>query len=150
MAGASPGMTLDEATDRERAMNVHDKSRYPEVHARSLSEPEGFWAEAAREIDWIESPKKIFDASMGVYGRWFVDGVVNTCYNALDRHVAGGRADQVALIHDSPVTNASGLSAITKFTYAQMLHEVKTLAAVMQDFRAVKGDRVILYLPRGP
>src|ERR1700712_1364291 len=131
-------------------MNIHDKSRYHEVHARSLSDPEGFWAEAAREIDWIEPPKKIFDASMGVYGRWFVGGVVNTCYNALDRHVANGRADQVALIHDSPLANPSGPSAVTKFTYAQMLQEVQTLAAVMQDFGVVKGDRVILYMPMVP
>jgi propionyl-CoA synthetase len=57
-------------------MNVKQKSRYHEVHARSLSDPEGFWAEAAREIDWIEPPKKIFDASMGTYGRWFAGGVV--------------------------------------------------------------------------
>ena len=72
--------------------------------ARS-ADPEGFWAEAAREIDWIEPAKKIFDPSMGAYGRWFAGAVVNTCYNALDRHVASGRADQVALIHDSPLTN---------------------------------------------
>ena len=126
-------------------MNVHDKSRYHEIHARSLSDPEGFWAEAAREIDWIEPPKKIFDPAMGLYGRWFADGVVNTCYNALDRHVAGGRADQVALIHDSPLTNT-----VTKFTYAEMLQEVQTLAAVMQDFGVTKGDRVILYMPMVP
>src|SRR5882757_2776533 len=142
MAGLVPGMTKDEVTVRERAMNVHDKSRYHEVHARSLSDPEGFWAEAAREIDWIEAPKKIFDPSMGAYGRWFTDGVVNTCYNALDRHVAGGRADQVALIHDSPLTNT-----VSKFTYAEMLKEVQTLAAVMTDFGVTKGDRVILYMP---
>ena len=86
-------------------MNIHEKSRYHEVHARSLPDPEGFWAEAAREIDWIEPAKKIFDPSMGTYGRWFAGGVVNTCYNALDRHVANGRADQVALIHDSPLAN---------------------------------------------
>ena len=86
-------------------MNVHEKSRYHEVYARSLRDPEGFWAEAAQEIDWIEPPKKMFDPAAGAYGRWFPGAVVNTCYNALDRHVAGGRADQVALIHDSPLTN---------------------------------------------
>src|SRR3954468_2972007 len=123
-------------------MNIHEKSRYHEVHARSLSDPEGFWAEAAREIDWIEPPKNIFDASMGVYGRWFAGGVVNTCYNALDRHVANGRGDQVALIHDSPLANT-----VSKFTYAEMLREVQALAAVMQDFGVAKGDRVILYMP---
>src|SRR6201989_2543359 len=107
------------------AMNIHDKSRYHEVHARSLADPEGFWAEAAAEIDWIQPARKIFDSSAGAYGRWFTGAVVNTCYNALDRHVAGGRANQVALIHDSPLNNT-----ITTFTYAQMLKEVETLAAV--------------------
>src|SRR5215468_1718410 len=119
----------EEVRGREDAMNIHEKSRYHEVHARSLADPEGFWAEAAREIDWIEPAKKVFDAGAGAYGRWFTGGVVNTCYNALDRHVAGGRAGQVALIHDSPLTNS-----ITKFTYAELLSEVKTLAAIMQDF----------------
>src|SRR5258707_14412173 len=126
-------------------MNIQDNSRYRQVHARSLADPEGFWGEAARDIDWIEPAKKIFDPASGPYGRWFAGGVVNTCYNALDRHVAGGRADQVALIHDSPLTGG-----VTKFTYAQMLHEVKTLAAVMADFGVAKGDRVILYMPMVP
>ena len=125
-------------------MNIHD-SRYHEVHARSISDPEGFWGEAAREIDWIEPAQKIFDPSQGLYGRWFAGAVVNTCYNALDRHVASGRADQVALIHDSPLAGT-----ITKLTYAQMLHEVQVLGAVMQDFGVGKGDRVILYMPMVP
>src|SRR3977135_787139 len=125
--------------------NIKGKSRYHRVHARSLADPEGFWGEAAREIDWIEPAKKIFDPGMGLYGRWFAGAVVNTCYNALDRQVAGGRADQVALIHDSPLAGA-----VTKFTYAEMLHEVKTLAAIMQDFGVTKGDRVILYMPMVP
>ncbi|WP_315736120.1 propionyl-CoA synthetase [Bradyrhizobium sp. SZCCHNR1093] len=120
-------------------------SRYHEVHARSLQDPEGFWAEAARAIDWIEPAKKIFDPSMGAYGRWFTGAVVNTCYNALDRHVAAGRGDQLALIHDSPLT-----SSVTKLTYAEMLKEVQTLAAIMQDFGVGKGDRVILYMPMVP
>ncbi|BAM87023.1 putative propionyl-CoA synthetase [Bradyrhizobium oligotrophicum S58] len=120
-------------------------SRYHEVHARSLQDPEGFWAEAARAIDWIEPAKKIFDPAMGAYGRWFAGAVVNTCYNALDRHVAAGRGEQLALIHDSPLTNS-----VTRLTYAEMLKEVQTLAAIMQDFGVVKGDRVILYMPMVP
>ncbi|MGJ4931851.1 propionyl-CoA synthetase [Bradyrhizobium sp. HKCCYLS2038] len=120
-------------------------SRYHEVHARSLQDPEGFWAEAARAIDWIEPAKKVFDPSMGAYGRWFAGAVVNTCYNALDRHVAAGRGEQLALIHDSPLTNS-----VTRLTYAEMLKEVQTLAAVMQDFGVGKGDRVILYMPMVP
>ncbi|MET4295828.1 propionyl-CoA synthetase [Bradyrhizobium sp. LB8.2] len=126
-------------------MNVQGKSSYHDVYARSLADPEGFWAEAAKEIDWIEPPKAIFDASQGVYGRWFSGGLVNTCYNALDRHVAGGRAGQVALIHDSPLTNT-----VTRFTYAELLAEVQALAAIMQDFGVAKGDRVILYMPMVP
>src|SRR5438105_489222 len=126
-------------------MNIQDNSRYRQVYARSLADPVGFWGEAAREIDWIEPAKKVFDPAMGIYGRWFSGGVVNTCFNALDRHVAGGRASQVALIHDSPLTNT-----VTKFTYAELLDEVKTLAAVMQDFGVTKGDRVILYMPLVP
>src|SRR5580692_228523 len=126
-------------------MNSQDNSRYHEVHARSLRDPEGFWGEAAAEIDWIEPAKKIFDPGLGLYGRWFAGAVVNTCYNALDRHVAGGRADQLALIHDSPLDRG-----VTKFTYAQLLREVKTLAAVMADFGVAKGDRVILYMPMVP
>ncbi|MGP9812487.1 propionyl-CoA synthetase [Rhodopseudomonas sp. NSM] len=126
-------------------MNIQDKSRYREVHARSLADPEGFWAEAAREIDWIEPATKVFDPSLGLYGRWFAGAKVNTCYNALDRHVANGRADQVALIHDSPLTGT-----ISQFTYAEMLREVQALAAVMQDFGVQKGDRVILYMPMVP
>src|SRR5437868_4594789 len=126
-------------------MNVQDNSRYHQAYARSLKDPIGFWGEAAREIDWIEPAKKVFDPVSGIYGRWFAGAVVNTCYNALDRHVAGGRADQVALIHDSPLTNT-----ITKFTYAELLDEVQTLAAVMADLGVAKGDRVILYMPMVP
>lgn len=126
-------------------MTTNASSRYHDVHAQSLSDPEGFWSEAARAIDWIEPAKKVFDPSVGLYGRWFVGGVLNTCYNALDRHVAGGRADQVALIHDSPLTGE-----IRKFAYAELLHEVQVLGAILQDLGVGKGDRVILYMPMVP
>src|SRR3954470_1221547 len=123
-------------------MTIDRSGRYYEVHARSLSDPEGFWSEAAKAIDWITPAKRAFDPSLGLYGRWFPGGVLNTCYNALDRHVARGRADQLALIHDSPLAGT-----IARFTYAELLREVQTLAAVMQDFGVAKGDRVILYMP---
>src|SRR5438477_10798360 len=126
-------------------MNIQNNSRYHEVHARSLADPEGFWAEAAREIDWIEPAKKIFDPSMGVYGRWFAGAVVNTCYNALARHVPGGRADQVALIHDSPLANT-----ISRLNYSELPKAVQTLAAVMAAFGVIKGYRVILYMTMAP
>src|ERR1700733_11070464 len=145
MPATSAGMTKDEVAAGSNAMDSQDNSRYHEVHARSLRDPEGFWGEAAAEIDWIEPAKRIFDPGLGLYGRWFAGAVVNTCYNALDRHVAGGRADQLALIHDSPLAGR-----VTTLTYAQMLREVQTLAAIMQDFGVAKGDRVILYMPRVP
>ena len=126
-------------------MNIHSASRYQDVYARSMQDPEGFWADAARAIDWIEPAKKVFDPTQGLYGRWFAGAVVNTCYNALDRHVAGGRADQLALIHDSPLT-----SSVSRFTYAEMLHEVRTFAAILQDFGVAKGDRVVIYMPLVP
>lgn len=135
-------MAIEQDIDNIRA--------YRDVHARSIADPVGFWGEAARDIDWIEPATKVFDPSMGLYGRWFAGGVLNTCYNALDRHVASGRGDQVALIHDSPLANSSGSSSVTKFTYAQMLHEVQVLGAIMQDHGVGKGDRVILYMPMVP
>jgi propionyl-CoA synthetase len=123
-------------------MNIQDNSRYHQVHARSLADPEGFWGEAAAEIDWIEPAKKVFDPAMGLYGRWFTGAVVNTCYNALDRHVENGRGDQVALIADSPVTRT-----VTRLTYRELLAEVSAFAAILQDFGVAKGDRVLLYMP---
>jgi propionyl-CoA synthetase len=126
-------------------VNTQHKSTYRDIYARSLRDPEGFWGDAAREIDWIAPAKKVFDPGLGLYGRWFSGAMVNTCYNALDRHVAGGRADQLALIHDSPLTGQ-----VTRLTYAEMLHEVKTLAAIMADFGITKGDRVIIYMPMVP
>src|SRR5512139_3499040 len=145
MAGRAAAVQLVRDIRGSEPMNVHEKSRYHDVHARALADPEGFWAEAAREIDWIEPAKTVFDPSQGVYGRWFAGAIVNTCYNALDRHVARGRADQLALIHDSPLTGST-----TRLTYAEMLKEVQALAAIMQDFGVAKGDRVLLYMPMVP
>lgn len=122
-----------------------ETGRYGEIYRRWQADPEGFWAEAARAIDWISPPQRIFDASQGAYGRWFPDATCNTCFNALDRHVRDGRGDQPALIHDSPVT---GTKAV--FSYAQMLDEVGALAAVLQDLGVGKGDRVVLYMPMVP
>jgi hypothetical protein len=120
-------------------------SRYPEVYAAWQRDPQAFWAEAAQEIDWIEKPKTIFDPNAGVYGRWFPDAVCNTCWNAVDRHVQGGRAAQPALIYDSPMAGAKRV-----YTYAQLLEEVRTLAGVLQEFGVAKGDRVVIYMPMVP
>ncbi len=126
-------------------MEARATNRYPEIYARSLRDPEGFWGEAAREIDWYEPPRRVFDPGLGVYGHWFVGGVCNTCHNAIDRHVAGGRAAQPALIYDSPVTGRKRV-----FSYAELLAEVRVLAAILKDFGVAKGDRVILYMPMVP
>src|ERR1700730_9241761 len=86
----------------ETAMDART-SRYHEVYARWQRDPQGFWAEAAQAIDWIEPAKQVFDPGAGVYGRWFVGGVCNTCWNAVDRHVMSGRGEQPAIIYDSPL-----------------------------------------------
>ena len=88
-------------------------SRYHEVYARWQRDPEGFWAEAANELDWFEKPAATFDPKAGIYGRWLPGGVSNTCYNALDRHVNAGRGDQVAIIYNSPLAGAKLTSPIT-------------------------------------
>jgi propionyl-CoA synthetase len=120
-------------------------SRYHDIYARSMRDPEGFWGEAAQAIDWYEPAQKVFDPDAGVYGRWFTGASCNTCYNAIDRHVARGRAAQAAIIYDSPVTGTKRV-----ISYAELLKEVETLAAVLRDFGVQKGDRVILYMPMVP
>jgi propionyl-CoA synthetase len=120
-------------------------SRYPEVYARGQRDPEGFWAEAAQAIDWIEPPNRIFDPHAGVYGRWFVDGVCNTCWNAVDRHVMSGRGEQVAIIYDSPLAGQK-----RTLTYHRLQVETQVLAAILRNFGVEKGDRVILYMPMVP
>jgi len=121
-------------------------SRYHEVYARWQRDPQGFWGEAARAIDWIEKPKTVFDAKAGVYGRWFTDGVCNTCYNAVDRHVEAGRGTQAAIIYDSPVAGTK-----QTITYAALQTKTETLAGILHhNFGVRKGDRVILYMPMVP
>ena len=120
-------------------------SQYHATYARWQADPEAYWLDIAKGIDWIRPPQKAFDAQAGIYGRWFPDATCNTCFNALDRHVRDGRGEQTALIYDSPVTGAKG-----SYTYAQMLEEVATLAAVLQDLGVAKGDRVLIYMPMVP
>ncbi|MFD1331543.1 propionyl-CoA synthetase [Methylopila musalis] len=120
-------------------------TRYRDLHAASLADRDAFWGEAAKAVDWFEPPTSVFDESLGAYGRWFPDGVVNACHNALDRHVAAGIGDRTALIYDSPVTGAK-----RSYTYQALRDEVSAFAAVLQDFGVVKGDRVVIYMPMIP
>ncbi len=120
-------------------------SRYHEVYGRWQRDPEGFWAEAAQAIDRYERPTRVFDASAGVYGRWFAGGVCNTCWNAVDRHVLGGHADQPAIIYDSPVTGVK-----QTISYVDLQTKTQVLAGILKDFGVGKGDRVVLYMPMVP
>src|SRR5215469_1760672 len=120
-------------------------SRYHEIYARAQRDPVGFWAEAAADIDWYEPATQVFDPAMGVYGRWFVGATCNTCFNAVDRHVARGRGSQTAIIYDSPVMGVK-----RTISYAELLAEVRTMAAILRDFGVGKGDRAILYMPMVP
>ena len=117
-------------------------SSYQSVYDGWTTDPEGFWAKAAEDIDWFSPYETVFDADQGAYGRWFAGGKTNTCFNCLDRHVERGRADQPALIYDSPITGAK-----RSYSYGALLDEVKALAAVLEDQGIAKGDRVIIYMP---
>src|ERR1700685_2600240 len=130
-----------------RSGNAMDarSSRYHEVYARWQRDPEGFWAEAAAEIDWFEQPKAVFDPNAGIYGRWFPGGVTNTCFNAVDRQVNAGRGDQAAIIYDSPLAGTKRV-----LTYHRLLTETQVLASMLRDLGVAKGDRVILYMPMVP
>ena len=119
-------------------------SRYHDVYAAWRSDPTGFWMRQAAAIDWIKPPRAAFDPQAGGYGRWFPDATCNTCYNAVDRHVAT-RGEQAAIIHDSPVTGQK-----RSITYAELQREVSALAAVIADLGVGKGDRVIIYMPMIP
>ena len=116
-------------------------SRYAEIHAQSIQDPERFWREAARAIDWFEEPARAFDPAQGIYGRWFPGGVTNVCHNAVDRHVTAGRGDQPAIFYDSPVAGAK-----RTVTYGELQTEVSALAGVLRNLGVGKGDRVVIYL----
>ncbi len=120
-------------------------SRFDEMYSRSLNDPEGFWAEAAAAIDWDEPWERVLDDSGAPFYRWFSGGRLNTCHNALDRHVDGGRADQLALIHDSPVTGTRA-----SFTYRELRDAVARLAGVLVAQGVETGDRVVVYMPMVP
>ncbi|HUK09126.1 MAG TPA: propionyl-CoA synthetase [Stellaceae bacterium] len=118
---------------------------YEEVHRRSLSDPEGFWAEAAEAIDWDRRWDEVLDRGNAPFYLWFKGGRLNTCWNALDRHVERGRAQQTALIYDSPITGQ-----IKKFTYREMRDKVALVAGMLRELGVARGDRVLIYMPMVP
>jgi propionyl-CoA synthetase len=119
--------------------------KFDEVFQRSVDNPEEFWAEAAKNITWYKECDKILDDSNPPFYKWFAGGKMNTCYNAVDRHVENGRADQTAIIYDSPVTNT-----ITKITYKELQTKVAAFAGGLASLGVVKGDTVVIYMPMIP
>jgi propionyl-CoA synthetase len=118
---------------------------YADTFARSVEDPEGYWLEQAGLVDWITKPTRALDDSRPPFYRWYPGAGLNTCYNALDRHVVNGRADQPALVYDSPVTGSSAT-----YTYAQLLEQVAAFAGALRALGVVKGDRVVIYMPMVP
>jgi propionyl-CoA synthetase len=120
-------------------------SSYDEVYARSMRDPEGFWAAVAEDISWDRRWDRVLDDSRKPFYRWFAGGMLNTCYNALDLHIDRGRGKQPALIYDSPVTGV-----VRTYTYRDLRDEVARCAGALRRLGIARGDRVILYMPMVP
>lgn len=118
---------------------------YRDLYQQSLAGPEVFWRQAARDVSWVQAPTRAFFPDQGLYGRWFADGVCNTCFNAVDRHVHDGRGEQPALIYDSPLDDVC-----TTMTYNTLLQEVQRTAQLLLDKGVRRGDRVVIYMPMIP
>jgi len=118
---------------------------YATAHRRSIEDPQGFWGEAARGIDWVTRPRQILDDSRPPFYRWFRGGQLNTCFNAVDRHVLAGRGDQPALHYDSPVTGTS-----RTLTYSELQYQVSRCGGALRALGVGKGDRVVIYMPMVP
>ena len=118
---------------------------YKDVYAGWKADPEGFWMEQARAIDWVKPPSRALFADNAPLYEWFKDAEVNTCWNAVDRHVEAGHGDRIAIIHDSPVTNT-----VHKITYGELQTRIASLAGALRAKGIEKGDRVIIYMPMIP
>jgi len=121
------------------------RSVYDETYARSMRDPDGFWAAAAEDIVWDRRWDRVLDDSRPPFYRWFTGGVLNTCYNAVDVHVDRGRGKQRALVHDSPVTGT-----VRTWTYAELQDAVARVAGMLRQQGVERGDRVIVYMPMVP
>ena len=118
---------------------------YQDVYKAWQADPEEFWMTAAEAIDWVQKPSKaLWDDAAPLY-EWYKDASVNTCYNAVDRHVLAGRGDQTAIIYDSPITGRK-----QEITFAQLKDRVSALAGALREKGVEKGDRVIIYMPMIP
>ncbi len=120
-------------------------SVYRDVWEHSIGDPESFWGEAAKQIDWYREPTVVLDRTKDPIFKWFSDGEMNTCFNALDRHVANGLGESTALIYDSPVSQSKAT-----YSYRELLDQVARFAGVLRDLGVQKGDRVVIYMPMIP
>lgn len=118
---------------------------YRATYDAAIADPRAFWGEAASAIDWIRRPTEVLDDSRPPYYRWYPDATLNTCFNALDRHVIAGHADRIALIFDSAVTGDN-----RTFSYAELLAEVAAFGGVLRQLGVQQGDRVVIYMPMIP
>ncbi len=118
---------------------------FAELHRRSLADPDGFWGEAAEAVDWTRRWDSVLSYDTEGTPQWFAGAETNTCWNALDRHVENGRADQLALIYDSPVTGT-----VRRLTYAELTDQVARFAGVLAGFGLARGDRALIYMPLVP
>ncbi len=118
---------------------------YADVYAASLSDPDAFWLKAAEAIDWAVEPRRGLDDADPPFYRWFPDGVMNTCHNALDRHADGDRGHQAALIYDSAMTGQ-----VITYSFSELRQRVALVAGALQRLGVAKGDRVIIYMPMIP
>ena len=118
---------------------------YQSEYDQSIQDPQGFWLDKASLIDWVQKPQVGLADDMNGIERWYPDGTLNTCYNAVDRHVEAGRGDQVAVYYDSPVTDTKRAS-----TYAELKDEVERFAGGLASLGVTTGDRVVIYMPMVP
>lgn len=118
---------------------------YSSAYDLSMKDPETFWLDAAQGVSWEQFPSRALDGSNAPLYRWFPDGELNTCFNAVDRHVEAGRGEGIALIYDSPLAATQ-----RSITYGQLLEEVSRFAGVLSSLGVVRGDRVVVYLPMIP
>ena len=118
---------------------------YEDTYSSWKSDPENFWMEAAKAIDWFKFPSHALDESRKPFYTWYSDGEVNTCFNAVDRHVEGGLGKKVAIIYDSPVTDIK-----RTLTFDELLEKTAKFAGALKRSGIQKGDRVIIYMPMIP
>ncbi|MGB1144680.1 MAG: AMP-binding protein, partial [Glaciecola sp.] len=118
---------------------------YANEYSSSIDTPARFWGDKASALPWFVTPTTILSKDENNMDRWFADGVLNTCYMAVDHHVQSGRGDQAAIIYDSPVTNTK-----SQLTYSQLQTQVAAFAGALRDKGVGKGDRVIIYMPMIP